>query len=156
MVVPDARIHPQFTASLAWPKGMVPQIQREKCVMKFQKDPSRARMISLLSGASQVAVDEVTCNGIGVADRLHVETIRDELASIVGSGNHSGVSEVAPELDEIAVRIGSALRELNSRGLYLCAETQFDGPTSLVATDDNGRRTHTVVIKAVIAQRAAG
>jgi hypothetical protein len=123
--------------------------------MKFQKDPSRARMIALLSGASHVAVDEVTCNGISEADRLHVETVRDELASIVGSGTHSGVSQVAPELDEIAVRVGTALRELNSRGLYLCAETQFDGPISLVATDGNGRRTHTVLIKAIIAQRAA-
>jgi hypothetical protein len=111
-------------------------------------------MISLLSGASHVAVDEVSCNGISEGDRLHVETVRDELASIVSSGN-SGVSEVAPKLDEIAVRIGTALRELNSEGLYLCAEPQLDGPIRLVPADGEGRRTHTVVIKAIIAQRAA-
>lgn len=123
--------------------------------MKFQKDPSRARIIALLSGASRIAVDEVTCNGISEADRLHVETVRDELASIVSSDNHAGMTEAAPELDEIAVRVGSALRELNSRGLYLCAETQLDGPISLVPADGEGRRTHTVLIKAIIAERAA-
>jgi hypothetical protein len=123
--------------------------------MKFQRDPSRARIISLLSGASHVAVDEVSCSGISEGDRLHVETVRDELASIVSSGNHSGVSEVAPKLDEIAVRIGTALRELNSQGLYLCAEPQLDGPIRLIPADGEGRRTHTVVIKAIIAQRAA-
>jgi hypothetical protein len=112
-------------------------------------------MISLLSGARHVAIDEVSCNGITEGDRLHVDTVRDELASIVRSYNHTGVSEEAPALDEIAVRIGTALRELNAQGLYLCAELQLDGPVRLCPEGGEGRRMHTILIKAISAQRAA-
>jgi hypothetical protein len=143
------------SAPLLGPNARRQNVQQENCVMKFQQDPSRERMIALSSGASQVAIDEISCNGIDRGDRRHVETVRSELASIVCSGDHSGVSEEAPELDEVAVRIGTALRELNSGGLYLCAESQLDGPISLVAADGEDRRTHTVLIRAIAAQRAA-
>jgi hypothetical protein len=123
--------------------------------MKFQKDPSRARMIALLSGASQVAIDEISCEGIGARERHLVEAVRDELADIVRAAHHSEVGEEAPALDEIAERIGGALRRLNSQGLYLYAQPRLDGPIGAMSEHGGGQETHTVLIRAIRAQQAA-
>ncbi len=112
-------------------------------------------MIALLSGASQVAIDEISCEGIGARERHLVEAVRDELADIVRAAHHSEVGEEAPALDEIAERIGGALRKLNSRELYLYAQPRLDGPVGARSEHGGGQGTHTVLIRAIRAQQAA-
>jgi hypothetical protein len=149
---PSLTEHP---ASQAWPNHGA--VQQEHCVMKFQRDPSRARMIELVTGSSEVAIDEASCTEMGVDadERRLVETVRRELAGLIGSGHHSETGEGAHALDAVAQRIGGALRSLNSGGLYLYAQQRHGGPIRAIATQGGGPGTHTVVIRAIRAQQAA-
>jgi hypothetical protein len=96
--------------------------------MKFQRNPSRARLLELVGAASRVAIDDPSCRATGVDadERILIESVRDELATAIGAVRHSatGAKELtdATVLDEAAQRIGGLLRRLNARGLYLHAE----------------------------------
>src|SRR5258707_15859202 len=60
-------------------------------VMKFQRNPSRARLLELVMAASQVAIDDFSCRATGVDadERSLVESVRDELATVIGTVRHS-------------------------------------------------------------------
>jgi hypothetical protein len=122
--------------------------------MRFQKNPSNARLFALRNGASQIAIDEPSCERIRPCERLLVEVVRNKLAGIVSSGPQFNMDEEAPALDEVAESIGDALRKLNGDGLYLYAQPQLDGPFGDNPADGEGEATHTVMIRAIRAQQA--
>jgi hypothetical protein len=133
--------------------------------MKFQRNPTHARLLELLAAANHVAIDGAGCQAIGVdtdAQAL-VESVRDELATVIGAGWNSpaGAEELfdTTVLDEAAQRIGGLLRRLNARGLYLQAEQRSDSEISAtqrhVHAQDRGVGTSTVVLRAIRAEKAA-
>jgi hypothetical protein len=133
--------------------------------MKFQRNPTHARLLDLLASANHVAIDHAGCQAVGVDtdEQTLVESVRDELATVIGAGWHSpaGAEELsdASFLDEAAQRIGGLLRRLNARGLYLQAEQQSDSEIGAAQRDvharDRGVGTSTVVLRAIRAEKAA-
>jgi hypothetical protein len=133
--------------------------------MKFQRNPTHARLLELLAAANHVAIDGAGCQAIGVdtdAQAL-VESVRDELATVISAIWHSpaGAEELfnTTVLDEAAQRIGGLLRRLNARGLYLQAEQRSDSEIGAAQRDvhagDRGVGTSTVVLRAIRAEKAA-
>jgi hypothetical protein len=133
--------------------------------MKFQRNPTHARLLELLMAASRVAIDGAGCEAIGVDsdEQVLVESVRDELATVIGAVWHSpaGAEELsdATVLDEAAQRIGGLLRRLNARGLYLQAEQRSDSEIGAAQCDvhagDRGVGPSTVVLRAIRAEKAA-
>jgi hypothetical protein len=133
--------------------------------MKFQRNPTHARLLELLMAASRVAIDGAGCEAIGVDSdaQVLVESVRDELATVIGAVWHSpaGAEELsdATVLDEAAQRIGGLLRRLNARGLYLQAEQRSDSEIGATQPDIHARNrdvgTLTVVLRAIRAEKAA-
>ncbi len=128
--------------------------------MKFQRNPSRARLLELVMAASRVGIDDPSCQATGVDadERFLVESVRDELATVIGTVRHSatGAEELtdATVLDEAAQRIGGLLRRLNARGLYLHAEQRgaIDGdaiPARAGDAPDHGLGASTVILCAI-------
>ena len=131
--------------------------------MKFQRNPSRARLLELVMAASQVAIDDFSCRATGVDadERSLVESVRDELATVIGTVRHSptGAEELtdATVLDEAVQRIGGLLRRLNARGLYLHAEQRgdLDGDAMRARAGDardHGLGASTVILCAIRAR----
>jgi hypothetical protein len=133
--------------------------------MKFQRNATHARLLELLMAASRVAIDGAGCEAIGVDsdEQVLVESVRDELATVIGAVWHSpaGAEELsdATVLDEAAQRIGGLLRRLNARGLYLQAEQRSDSEIGATQPDIHARNrgvgTLTVVLRAIRAEKAA-
>jgi hypothetical protein len=133
--------------------------------MKFQRNPTHARLLALLAAASHVAIDDTIWEGIDADpdEQALVEAVRDELATVIGVVRHSpaGADKPAdvPALDEAAQRIGGLLRRLNGRGLYLQAEQRSDGDGEAagcgVYARDRGVGASTIVLRAIRAERAA-
>jgi hypothetical protein len=131
--------------------------------MKFQRNPSRARLLELAMAASRVAIDDRSCQATGVDadERILIESVRDELAIVIGAVQHSatGAEDLtdATVLGEAAQRIGGLLRRLNARGLYLHAEQRGDidnGTIRARAGDarDHGLSASTVILCAIRAR----
>lgn len=133
--------------------------------MKFQRNPTHARLLELLAAASHVAIDGAVWQGIDADpdEQALVESVRDELATIIGAVRHSPASgeelRDATVLDEAARRIGGSLRRLNARGLYLQAEQRSDSGVAAISCSVHARDrsvgTSTVVLRAIRAQKAA-
>ncbi len=131
--------------------------------MKFQRNPSRARLLELVMAAGRVAIDDPSCQATGVDadERILIESVRDELATVIGAVRHSatGAEELtdATVLDEAAQRIGGLLRRLNARGLYLHAEQRGDIDSGTIRARAGDARDHglgapTVTLCAIRAQ----
>jgi hypothetical protein len=130
--------------------------------MKFQRNPSRARLLELVMAASRVAIDDPSCQATGVDadERILIESVRDEVAFVIGAVRHSATD--AEELtdailDEAAQRIGGLLRRLNARGLYLHAEQRgdLDGDAMRARAGDardHGLGASTVILCAIRAR----
>jgi hypothetical protein len=133
--------------------------------MKFQRNPTHARLLELLAAANHVAIDDADCQAVGIdtGEQALVESVRDELATVIGAGWNSpaGAEELfdTTVLDEAAQRIGGLLRRLNARGLYLQAEQRSDSEIRASQRDvharDRGVGTSTVVLRAIRAENAA-
>jgi hypothetical protein len=116
--------------------------------MKFQRNPSHARLLELVMAATRVAIDDPSCRATSVDadERILIESVRDELAIVIGTVRHSatGAEELtdATILDEAAQRIGGLLRRLNARGLYLHAEQCGDIDSGTIRARSGDARDH--------------
>jgi hypothetical protein len=137
-----------------------------RCLARFRILGVLRHEISAEPDPCKVArvIDGDVRQGIGADpdEQALVESVRDELATIIGAVRYSpaGGDELrdATALDEAAQRIGGLLRRLNARGLYLQAELRSDGASDAmrdIHAGDGGVGAPTVVLRAIRAQKAA-
>jgi len=133
--------------------------------MKFQRNPTHARLLELLAAANHIAIDGAGSPAIGVDtdEQALVESVRDELATVIGAGwsSPAGAEELSDATFSMRRRKGSAdccegsthgdsIFKPSSVPTAKSALTQRD-----VHAGDCGVSPSTVVLRAIRAEKAA-